>query len=186
MISRKPVAILAAITLLLCLFLIAREVVSASDAEKLEQERKQAIYEINEGFDAPFHLLEPFAAVQASPDYALFDEGGGFGCMPFFSDDIDYVASGYPDTLDEFHITEFIIKTEKYAVMGISFGQSVADAGESMIQRGFLPVENSSYNSYSSRRYTKNGVSVCFDAFGGKITRISVSVETTNIRGIIY
>ncbi len=152
-----------------------------------EELRERAVNQLNKNSDLPFGLTQPEAELEDTDTYR---QGGGWGCRSIFDDDIDILLSGYPDCLDEYHITEIRLLTPKYSIFGIHVGDAPERAGELLEPKGYelVPdVRGWGVDAY----YLKDGVFIYLE-FGyledGQkvISGLTAYVLTTNIEGVDF
>jgi hypothetical protein len=101
----------------------------------------------------------------------------GFGCYSLENGDVTFRLGGYPDTLDEYHIIQYEIKSSKYTLMGLQVGCSLDRVHEVMEQNGY---------KLNDHTYKKNGVGITIFSSNDVVTSFFVYVETTNIHNVVY
>lgn len=172
--------ILAAAVLLLLLSLCA----CGLSEEEL---RERAIDQLNKNSDLPYALTLPKAELG---DASAYWQGGGWGCESIYDDDIDMLLSGYPDCLDEYHITEIHLLTPKYSIFGLRVGDAPERAGELLEPKGYelVPdVRGWGVEAY----YLKDGVFLHLE-FGYQedgqqvISGLTAYVLTTNVENVDF
>lgn len=144
-----------------------------------EELRRQALDELNENSDLPFTL--------ALPETELGDTGGyrrsqGWGCYSLENEDVWIGLSGYPDVLDSYHVKECTLRSSRYSVFGLRVGDTAGQAAEILKPRGYRPAPKDGW----SILYEKDGVFIQLEFEDGKISVLTVFVESTNVEGVVF
>lgn len=160
----------AFVALLLCMSLAACSGQSKKDA---------AIEEINGNCDVPFALTLPETELQNTDGYVKMQ---GFGGYLLENDDLSFTIGGYPDVLDEYHVTGYQIKSAKYTLMGLQTGCPLDEADKAMKEKGFtISTEDNRWS-----RYEKSGVRIGVELNGDAVAVFHVSVEVTNKQKVVF
>ena len=146
-----------------------------------EERRERAIAELNENSDLPFALTLPETELG---DVGAYQQGGGWGCCSLENPDIYLTLSGYPDVMDPYHITGCHLRTARYSLFGLRVGDERARAREVLEPWGYRSVPGGS--AWADACYEKDGITIQFDFREGKVFFIMVSVESTNIEGVVF
>ncbi len=147
--------------------------------------QKRAIREINRNCNVPFALALPETELQNTDEFIKEE---GFGCYDLENDDVTFRLACYPDTLNDFHVISYEIKSSKYTFMGLQVGCSLDAACEAMEQHGYT-LSDQYQNVYALTAqdlYRKNGVGITISSSDNTVTSFSVYVKTSNLLFVNY
>lgn len=106
--------------------------------------------------------------------------GGGYALS---LDDVAYCIGGYPDVLDDLHVTDIQIRSDACAVYGVRVGDPVAD-GEKTLETWGYRGENSMVYGWV---YRKQDIAIELSANEeGIIWFIRVMVDVTNKENVCF
>ncbi|MDR1820813.1 MAG: nucleotidyltransferase family protein [Oscillospiraceae bacterium] len=147
----------------------------------------RAIEEFNASCTFPYKLAETGGAFAQDSDYEF---SPGFGCEFYTSLSARITRSGYPDIMDDLHITAIELSSWEYSVFDFCVGDQMDKADRLLKKRGYK-TESAEDARYMV--YTKGGVeleltrSISDDCMSyNTIARIIVSVETTNKQNVLF
>lgn len=144
-----------------------------------EERRRQTLDELNENSDLPFALTLPETELGDTGDY---QKGGGWGCYSLENEDIWITLSGYPDVLDPYHVTALTLRTPRYSIFNLRVGDTAGQAVEILKPRGY----RSAPRDGRSILYEKDGVFIRLEFGDGKISALTVLVESTNVEDVDF
>lgn len=145
---------------------------------------KTNIKELNEQLDiAGLQFL--MKETELSMDYV--QKGGCFGCKPYQSKDngIELAFSGYPDVLDPAVLTRIVTARAGDAVYGVHVGMNVEEAVEIFQKYGIKKIDYMEEVDHVFLKRSKLIVSLKHNA-QSEIEEISISLESTNKRGVVF
>lgn len=89
---------------------------------------------------------------------------------------VTIIYSGYPDVMDDYHLTSIIVESGDYEIYGITIGSSVEDI--------HLIMGSVGYNKKivgSKHVYMKNKISIIFQENDkNEVSAFEITIETTN------
>ena len=136
---------------------------------------RAALNEFNASSDLPYGLATPEALLGDTSD---FEEWPGYGGYQLKNGDISFWVSGYPDVLDDGHVTQYDIKTAKYHIFGLRVGDNVGEVDATLREFGYH-WDNG--NNTRPAGYAKGGIRIVISEVGtGCVSEFSVSLQTTN------
>jgi hypothetical protein len=108
----------------------------------------------------------------------------GYGGRSFQKRDgsVTVFYSGYPDVMDDYHLTRVIVESGAYEVYGITIGSTVEEMNLKMENAGFsMKLVGSKYV------YTKNKISVIFhENYKNEVNAFEIIIETTNKDQVVF
>ena len=144
-----------------------------------EERRQRTLDELNENSDLPFALTLPETELG---DTGGYQRGEGWGCYSLENEDIWICLGGYPDVQDPYHVTDCILQTPRYSVFGLRVGDTAGQAAEILKPRGYRPAPKDGW----SILYEKDGVFIRLKFDEGKISALTVFVESTNVEDVDF
>ena len=110
--------------------------------------------------------------------------GGGFGCFTLENQDVCYTLSGYPDVLDEYHVTEIQLLSTKYHIYGVTLHDDLQTALEAFQSYGF--TEDESRSNDTRLVLTQENVGLVLEASDGILIGLRIGVTATNVEGVDF
>jgi hypothetical protein len=111
-------------------------------------------------------------------------ESHGYGGRYFQKRDgsVTVVYSGYPDVMDDYHLTRVIVESGAYEVYGITIGSTVQEMNLKMGSNGY-----SKKLVGSKHVYTKNKISIIFhENYKNEVNAFEIIIETTNKDQVVF
>lgn len=155
---------------------------SACNSNKLEEQRLTAVTEANENCDAEFGLATPAVDITVEDGYAHIE---AFGCYLLENDDIRFCLSGYPDVLDDYHVTQIDLLSDKYHIYGYTLSDSAQEVVEHLTSVGFKKDEALS-SSYNQTVMAKSGVFIRIGSAADVIYSLIIQLEVTNEENVVF
>jgi hypothetical protein len=94
-----------------------------------------AIDEINENMNLPF----PITLAEENLEYGNeYDKWEGFGGYTLNKEGLLFSVSGWPDVLDDYHVTEYRFTSNEYSVFDISVGNTIDNAVSVLKKQGYI------------------------------------------------
>lgn len=163
----------------LCPLLIAALLLLSACTMSDEERRQRALDELNENSGLPFALTLPETELGDVSEYLRVE---GWGCYRLENEDVCIGFSGYPDVQDPYHVTDYWLQTPRYDLFGLRVGDTAGRAAEILKPRGYLPAPKDGW----SILYEKDGVFIRLEFGEGKISVLTVFVESTNVEGVVF
>lgn len=138
--------------------------------------RQSALNEFNTYSDLPYRLATPEAQLG---DMSDFEECPGYGCYLLENQDIIIWISGYPDVLDDGHVTQYDVKSDKYSILGLRVGDDVGEVDTTLRKFGYDCDTHLGV-------YTKGGIRIETSLIGIYVSGFSVSLYQTNRQKILF
>jgi len=144
------------------------------------------IDEFNENTNLPFALGLPNTSIVRDEEFQI--PGGSYGGFQLVKDDLKIWVSGWPDILDEYHVTSYEFTSDKYSIFGFTNGDYLDNAISTLKKHGYridMIPEQSSVQRYifSNRGVIFINITVNPE---NEIIRIFVGLETTNKSGAVF
>ena len=144
-----------------------------------------AINEVNANMNLPF----PIALAEDALEYgAEYEREQGFGGYTLSKDGLMFWVSGWPDVVDEYHITEYRFTSKEYNVFGIAVGTTLDNAVSILKKHGYRRDKEEETWYGESNIYKKNGqVRILLRAGeDGSIHEIWVTAIATNKDKVVF
>ena len=141
-----------------------------------------ALEQANRHLDTPFSLAMP--AEEAEKHATQYRYGGGFGCFTLENRDVCYTLSGYPDVLDEYHVTEIQLLSTKYHIYGVTLHDDLQTALEAFQSYGF--TEDESRSNDTRLVLTQENVELVLEASDGILIGLRIGATATNVEGVDF
>ena len=146
------------------------------------QSTKRIISEFNQNASLPFALA---ISDDSLGDVSEYTYCGGFGCYALEKEGIAYGISGFPDVIDDYHITSVTLTSSAYAVYGIRTGDAYSESIEDIMRSfDFKTVKATDTNDLKA--FGNDKLLVQFTLEENIITSIYVHLETTNKHKIVF
>lgn len=155
---------------------------SACNSNTLEEQRLSSVAEANENCDAEINLATPEADISNIDEYA---NSGGFGCYFLSNNDVSYCISGYPDVLDDYHVTQIELLSKNCHIYGFTLSDSAQEAAEHLASVGFEKDEALS-SSYYQTVMSKDGVIIRIGSAADVIYSLIIQLEVTNEENVNF
>jgi len=145
-----------------------------------------AIDEVNKTMNLPFILALSEKDLEYGDEY---ERANGFGGYTLRKDGLMFWVSGWPDVVDDYHVTEYRFTDDKYTVFNISVGNTLNDAVSIMEKNGYSrDKEEESFHGNSMYIFQKNEqVRISLQVNGDdQIAEIWVTAIATNKDNVVF
>ena len=144
-----------------------------------------AIKEVNENTNLPFSLTLKEKDLEYGDEYK---KEPGFGGYTLNKDGLLIWAAGWPDVLDDYHITEYRITNHEYNVFNISVGSALNEAVSVLENKGYIR-DSKEESSFGGDRVFKKSekvkIKLSFDE-SGNVYEIWVTAVVTNKENVVF
>ncbi len=148
-----------------------------------EERRAETVDRLNQNSDLPFALTLPETELG---DVSAYSRIEGWGCWGLQDEDARITISGYPDVLDDYHVTDIDLLTPKYSVFGLRVGDTAQRAAEVLEPEGYKLVPD--VRGWEGTCYLKDGVAIYPDYGQDQetISGLTVYVLCTNVEDVDF
>lgn len=143
---------------------------------------QSALNEFNANSDFPYGLATPETLLGDTSDFEMYH---GYGCYLLENEDISIWIGGYPDVLDDGHVTRYDVKTAKYSILGLRIGDDMELVDTTLRKFGYHWVSG---NNSRNEGYMKGGIHIFFvsEDENGCMSEFSVSLRQTNRHHVLF
>lgn len=146
----------------------------------------RVLRELEEHSDVPIPLTAPEQGLPELPGAARTE---GWGCYQLENEDLSLTLSGWPDVQDPYHVTQWTLRSPRYALFGLRTGCALDDVEAILGRYHYRPVSDP-VQADGSRplNYEKGPVSIGFDLTPdlARIAHFYVSVAVSNRENVVF